>query len=203
MSDAASTASGLSVFFALLYYVYKYYIITAIIDYGNIKKEWGKHVKAFCALIAIFTVYAAIMIAAVSICTSYIPELSAWTSELLAGNTESVQEFFKQLEGVNYINALVFSVILLVVVGYSYFCVLTSAVMIFRTNRFYFSMLAPFGFINRNFRIYALVLFPGLIFSFVLMYFVVDLSWLITLFYAYSISLMFDTTFIIDNKKHS
>ena len=180
----------LSMMTILIYFIYKYYVISVIALKS--KFEFWKTGKALAGLSFIFSMWVSIYFVAFNMCLAFIPELTVWNMDVLSAvvNWEHNQasiKFLASLMNVNIFNASISLFVLLVISYFCYFGIVTSAILYARTNRFIMSFLGAPKFILMNNSLYLYKLLPLTILSFIFLCYDLYVGWIVGVFFVYLI----------------
>lgn len=193
-------AGGFSLLSIIFYLVYNYFIIARLIlrNKNNKLGVW-KAIKSVFSLTAIFFLWLFIFTCLLSMCIAYIPEFNllfvdgAIIHGLATGvDNPSSLEFLTSLWHINVFNAIVSIFAFVTGLFFCYFGLITSAVIYAKTNKLRLSFFCSPRFIVANIKSYCFVLLPLVFVSLVFIYFGIDVYWILSVLFSYSIVSMFN-----------
>lgn len=189
-----------SLFASVLVFCHKYYII-AMFEDGFSKTKIRRYVSSYFKLYPVFIVYAIIFVSIISICSAFIPELVPWGEKVLSGIAaggvnEDLNLHLEGLTGANIINSVIAIFAAVVLMSYVLFAVLTTSVIMYKTNKFAYSLFSTLKFICVNWKSYLFVFAPLIIAALGLLFLVdIDLTAFVTVFIVYRVVGLFDDRF--------
>jgi hypothetical protein len=189
-----------SLFASSMIFCHKYFLIS-MLNEGVDKNKFGRYIAGYFKLYPVFIVYAILFVSVVSICSAFIPELVPWGEKVLSGIAaggvnEDLNLHLEALAGANIINSVVAIFIAVILMVYVLFAVLTTSVIMYKTNKFFYSLLTAFGFVICNWKTYLFVFAPLLISAFAVIILIdVDLLPLVEVFIVYRLLSLFENKF--------
>ncbi|MEN1508072.1 hypothetical protein [Pseudomonas aeruginosa] len=199
-SYSQENSVAFALFASAMIFCQKYFII-AMFENGYKKVKLFELFKGYLKLFPVFLVYATVFVSLISICTAFVPEFIPWGEKVLsgisAGNVnDELNLQLESLYGMNLLNAIIAAVVCVILMVYVLFAALTTSVIMFKTNRFVYSLLASFKFISSFWKSYVFVFSPLMILAFAVMYYTeIDLLPFVSVFVVYRIIGLFEEKF--------